>query len=276
MDKATDDAAGGSGSAEKEKTFTAPDLDYRPSEPDGFRPGIGMIGCGGITEEHLAAYRRAGYRVLALADIDVDRAEARRKEFFPEADVATDYSDLLARSDIQVADITTQPAERFPIIEAALAAGKHVLSQKPFVLDLDRGEHLVQLAKANGVRLAVNQNGRWAPHFSYLRTAVKEGLLGELASAHFRVHWDHGWVEGTPFEKVRHLILYDFAIHWFDILSCIMGNRPPRRVFASATRSVTQQVSPPLLCRRSWNTMVPRRRSSSMPTRDLVPWTRRL
>ena len=52
------------------------------------------------------------------------------------------------------------------MIETALAAGKHVLSQKPFVLDLDDGTRLADLADESGVVLAVNQNGRWAPHLS--------------------------------------------------------------------------------------------------------------
>ena len=56
--------------------------------------------------------------------------------------------------------------------QAAIDAGKHILSQKPFVVDLDVGEELVAQAEARGVKLAVNQNGRWAPHFSYMRQAV--------------------------------------------------------------------------------------------------------
>ena len=54
----------------------------------------------------------------------------------------------LARDDIDVVDITTHPAERPPLIETALTAGKHVLSQKPFVLDLDVGRRLADLADA--------------------------------------------------------------------------------------------------------------------------------
>ena len=49
------------------------------------------------------------------------------------------------------------------------------------------------------------------------------------------------------FETVRHLILYDFAIHWFDFLSTVMGGTRPRRVYASMARSATQSVAPPLL-----------------------------
>ena len=68
------------------------------------------------------------------------------------------------------------------MIEAALAAGKHVLSQKPFVLDLDAGARLCDLADAKGVRLAVNQNGRWAPHLAWMREAVRAGLIGAVQS----------------------------------------------------------------------------------------------
>jgi predicted dehydrogenase len=128
-----------------------------------------------------------------------------------------------------------------------LEARKHVLSQKPFVEDLAVGRTLAELADQQGVLLAVNQNGRWAPHWSYAREAVASGLLGELSAVHFDVHWDHSWVKDTAFENVRHLVLYDFAIHWFDILCCLMEDRKPLRVFASFGPSKTQVVRPSLL-----------------------------
>ena len=73
-------------------------------------------------------------------------------------------------------------AERVGLIEAALRAGKHVLSQKPFVLDLEVGKRLAALAAERGLHLAVNQNGRWAPHFRYALQAVRAGLIGPVAS----------------------------------------------------------------------------------------------
>lgn len=53
----------------------APDLPCRPADPRAYVPGIGLIGCGGISAHHLAAYRKAGYRVVALCDRTRDRAE---------------------------------------------------------------------------------------------------------------------------------------------------------------------------------------------------------
>lgn len=225
----------------------APDLAYRPCTPLEYRPSIAVIGCGGISAQHLAAYRAAGYRVVALCDRNEHKANERRADYFPDADVYTSFGDVLRRDDIEVVDITTHPHDRIAIVQDALVAGKHVLSQKPFALDLDWGEQMVELADRQGVRLAVNQNGRWAPHFSYLRQAVAGGMLGALTSAALTVHWDHSWIEQTRFNEVDDLILADFAIHWFDMLSCWFGDRLPRRVFASTARAEGQRARPPML-----------------------------
>lgn len=97
-----------------------------------------------------------------MCDLIPERVENRRKEFFPEAQTYTDYRQLLKRDDIEVVDIATHPQDREYLIPAALNAHKNVLSQKPFVLDLDKGHKFAELAKKNGVTVAINQNGRWA------------------------------------------------------------------------------------------------------------------
>jgi predicted dehydrogenase len=229
------------------KQIEAPELPYRPRDPRRWRAQIGLIGCGGITKDHLTAYRKAGYQVTAMCDAVMHRARKRKTEFYPEARVCRDYHDLLKRDDVEVVDIATHPHQRGKIIEDALLAGKHVLSQKPFVLDLDFGQRMVELADRRGVKLAVNQNGRWAPHFSYTREAIRAGLLGQVTAAHCSVHWDHNYLKGSPFEKLKHLILYDFGIHWFDILTCFLAGRRARRVYASTAHSPVQQLRPALL-----------------------------
>jgi predicted dehydrogenase len=159
----------------------------------------------------------------------------------------TDFHKVLKRSDVTVVDITTHPDVRPPLIEAALKAGKHVLSQKPYVLDLSVGRKLADLADERGLKLAVNQNGRWAPHFAYMREVIRAGLIGEVGTVDFEVHWDHHWVLGTDFEKVDNLVLYDFAIHWFDIATLFFGERQPRQVYAAAQKSRFQRALPPFL-----------------------------
>ncbi|GIW92167.1 MAG: NADH-dependent dehydrogenase [Pirellulaceae bacterium] len=232
---------------EKSKTERFLEVSYQPRWPATFRPPTALIGCGGITRHHLEAYRAANLPVVALCDIERSRAEERQRQFYPDAQVYTDYRELLRRDDIAVVDIATHPQQRVPIIEAALRARKHVLSQKPFVLDLATGRKLARLADRYGVHLAVNQNGRWAPHWSYARELVRLGLFGEIHSVSLSNHWNHGWIAGTPFDRVKHVILFDYAIHWFDILRCFLPDEPPRRVYAALRKSKTQVARPALL-----------------------------
>ncbi len=94
--------------------------------------------------------------------------------------------------------------------------------------------------------LAVNQQGRWAPHLSFMREAVRQGLIGELQSVHLAMHWDHSWIAGTHHETVDDLILYDFAIHWFDFLASLIGPSATS-VFATRARAAGQAARPPFL-----------------------------
>ncbi len=224
----------------------APELSYRPPMPAAYRPRIALVGAGGISAAHLAAYRRVGFDVAVICNRTLSKAEARRDEYFPEAEATDDIARTLVRDDIAVVDLTPYPAERRPMIETALSAGKHVLSQKPFALDLDAGARLCDLADEKGVLLAVNQNGRWAPHLAWMREAVRRGLIGDVQSCNISIFWDHGWIAGTPFEAIDDLVLYDFAVHWFDFLASLIGAKATS-VFATTARAAGQQVRPPML-----------------------------
>jgi predicted dehydrogenase len=225
----------------------APVLAYEPPMPRRYRPRIGLVGCGGISEHHLRAYRDAGWDVVAFYDPNREAAEKRRGDFYPQARVCASVEELLATPGLDVVDIATHAAVREPLIEQAIAARKHVLSQKPFALDLDRGRRLAALAAAAGVKLAVNQNGRWAPYFAYLRQAVRTGLIGEISSVTLTLNWDHTWTAGTAFEKMPHLVLYDFAIHWFDAAYSFFGGQAARSVYATVASAPGQPIKPPLV-----------------------------
>jgi predicted dehydrogenase len=223
------------------------DVPYLPRDVEGFSPRIGMIGCGGISGMHLAAYRAAGYQVVALCDIDVARAEARRAEFFPGADVYDSPEALLSRDDIEIVDIATHVDVRPTLVASALTRGKHVLSQKPFVRALADGDRLIALAAEKGLQLSVNQNGRWAPHFAYLLSAVRSGLIGTVSSADFAAYWAHDveFQHHPVFAQMHDLVLYDFGIHWFDVIARLFAGRAATRVTSTVRRTDGQLIPAP-------------------------------
>jgi predicted dehydrogenase len=225
----------------------APDLPYEVSDPRNYNPNIALVGCGGITEQHLIAYKRAGYNVVALCDIDSKAAQNGRDKYYPDAQIFTDYKDVLKLDAVEVIDFATHPEVRYKMMLEAVSAQKHILSQKPFVTDLDQGERLVEAADKGGVKIAVNQNGRWAPHFSYMRQAIKSQLIGEVAAVHMGISWNHNWIAGTPFEEIHELILFDFGIHWFDMLSAFLHNKEIDEVYAVTATFPQQEVKPPML-----------------------------
>jgi predicted dehydrogenase len=235
------------------RAVAVPRLAYEPRLPKRWRPGIGLIGCGSISQAHLRAYRAAGLNVVALCDLVPERARNRQKEFFPKAAVYESAREMLLRDDIEIVDVATHPRERPPLITAALESGRHVLSQKPFVVDLDVGRRFADLADRKGVKLAVNQNGRWAPYFSWMRQAVARGLVGEPWAVHMACHWNHEPpLLGTDFDRIHHIIFYDFAIHWFDALHTLLAGRKALRVTASVSRAPGQEARPPLLAQAAF------------------------
>ena len=224
----------------------APDLPYRPPTPRDRKQPIALVGAGGISAAHLDAYARHGLNVVAICSRDLKRATARRDAYFPSAHVTDDFDFLLSDPTLSVLDLTAHPDVRLDLMRRALNAGKHVLSQKPFVENIDDGLKLVELAARRGLKLAVNQNGRWAPHLSYIREAVHAGLIGEVTAVHLEIRWNHAWIAGTPFERIDDVILWDFGIHWFDFLASVIGERA-RSVYATAARAAGQAARPPLL-----------------------------
>ena len=215
--------------------------------------GIGLIGCGGISRGiHLPAYKAQGFRVVAVADISEENAK-KAAEIAEGVPYFTDHRRLLDLADVQVVDIATHPAPRAQLIRAALEAGKDVLSQKPFVLDLAVGRGLVALAKKKKRLLAVNQNGRWSPPWKVATEWIRAGAGGQVMTVRHHCHWNHNWIAPLAFDKVHHAILYDFAIHWFDITCCWLPGRRAQTVVASAIKARNQKATPPLLAHAAAN-----------------------
>jgi predicted dehydrogenase len=215
-------------------------LDYRPSFPPEYSPGIGVVGCGHIVKAaHLPAYTKYGLDVVGVYDVAPEATSGVAEEFGVRH-VFESLDELLARPEIEVVDIATHPSVRLELVRRALAAGKHVLAQKPFALDLAEARAVVDEAERRGVRLAVNQNGRWAPPWRLATMLIEEGAVGEVFAVTHLYDRDFRFVLGMHYDRIEHLLVYDYSIHWIDISRCWLDGKTPRSVQALEYRTPAQ------------------------------------
>ena len=217
--------------------------DYRPRFPDDYRPGVGIIGCGGIVKlAHLPAYTDYGVDVVGVYDAAPEATTGIQARFPVVGRVFDSVDELLADPRIGIVDIATHPAARRSLIERAIDAGKHVLSQKPFAVDLPAARSLVERAERQGVRLAVNQNGRWAPPWRIATLLIEQGHIGDVCAVTHLFEHDFDWTVGTPYDEIDHFVLYDFAIHWIDITRCWLRDKAVATVSAREYRTPAQSA----------------------------------
>lgn len=210
--------------------------------------GIGLIGCGSIAQgAHLPAYRKYGFVVVGAFDVFPEALQTVRDDFG--VTPFTSIDDLLADRRVLVADVAVRTEDRYPVIQKALEAGKHVLSQKPFAPTLDEARSLVALADERGLTIGVNQNGRWAPSWRQATVWREQGAIGEVRHITHDFHTSFAWTVGRHFDAQEHFVLYDYASHWFDITRCWLEGKTVVQVRAWDTRSGAQGAN----SRTPWN-----------------------
>ncbi|MFD0665774.1 Gfo/Idh/MocA family protein [Thermocatellispora tengchongensis] len=206
--------------------------------PPEHRLPIAIVGAGSIVDvAHLPAYRAAGLEITGLYDLDAAKAaEVAARHGVPKVYASLD--DLLADDRARVVDIAVAPEAQPAIARAAIAAGRHLLCQKPFAPDVATGEELVALAAAGGVKVAVNQQLRFDEGIAAARAMVRAGWIGAPTAMTFTVNiftdwsgWD--WLVGT--ERLE--IVYH-SIHYLDAIRSILGD--PELVFCTGSRTAGQ------------------------------------
>ena len=140
--------------------------------------GVGIIGCGNIAFSYLKlAPLFRSINALAVADLNMDAAVARAEEFSVRAETV---DGLLAASDIEIIVNLTIPAAHFEVTRQILEAGKHAYSEKPFVLTLEEGEALRELAAKKGLRVGSAPDTFLGGAHQLARSTIDEGMVGEI------------------------------------------------------------------------------------------------
>ncbi len=208
--------------------------------------GVGVIGCGNIS----VAYMRLaplfkGIEIRACADLDKAAAKARAEEFKIRAETV---EGLLASPDIDIVVNLTVPAAHYDVSRAALDAGKHVYSEKPFVLSLREGQDLARRAAKKGLRIGSAPDTFLGGAHQQARHLVDTGAIGKVTSgtAHVLSHGMEHWHPNPDFFfKPGGGPMLDLGPYYVTNLIQLVG--PVRRVcavtsMASPTRTITSKL----------------------------------
>ncbi|GLS31763.1 Predicted dehydrogenase [Mesorhizobium albiziae] len=155
--------------------------------------GVGIIGCGNISTTYFQlAPLFKGIEVRAGADINMDAAKARAKEYGVRAE---SVDGLLKSDDIDIVVNLTVPAVHYDVSKQVLDAGKHVYSEKPFVLAVKEGLDLKKRADKKGLRVGSAPDTFLGGAHQLARDLIDSGKLGRITSgtchvmSHGMEHW---------------------------------------------------------------------------------------
>jgi len=206
------------------------DLTIRPD----FRRPIAIVGAGGIVEgAHLPAYQAAGLDVVGIFDVNAGLASAVAARFGLRTAFAS-LDDLLA-SEAEVIDIAVPPWEQPAVVQAALAARKHVLCQKPLALEVGTATALVEAAERAGLLLAVNQQMRFEEGMAAARAMVQQDWVGDALTMSVLVNVASDWTRWPWLASSDRLEILYHSIHYLDSVRSVLGD--PTRVWCTGSRT---------------------------------------
>jgi predicted dehydrogenase len=199
---------------------TAPDRTGR----NALRAGV--VGTGFIGVVHVDALRRIGVEVAGVVGSSEARAAAKGI-----APAYPSYDALLADGSIDVVHLTTPNDLHYDQAKRALAAGKHVVCEKPLAMTSEQSEELVRLATSSGLVHCTNFNVRFYPIVQEARERVRAGELGAVWNVHggYLQDWlatpeDWNWrLEPARGGDLR--AVGDIGSHWMDLAQFVTGSR---------------------------------------------------
>ena len=189
-----------------------------------------VVGTGFIGVVHVEALRRLGIEVTGIVGSTAERAAEKSKAAGLPAPYPS-FEAMLADPAVEVVHLTTPNRLHFEQARAALAAGKHVVCEKPLGMDSTETAELVRLAEQSGLVHAVNINIRFYAQVQETRARVQAGEIGDvrLISGGYLQDWllldtDWNWrldpAEGGSLRAVG-----DIGSHWLDLVQYVTGRR---------------------------------------------------
>lgn len=193
---------------------------------------IGIIGAGRIGKVHADALTRriAGVKVLAIADVNAQAAQAAGVEYGI-MQVTDNYHDVLNNAAVDAVVICSSTDTHSQFITEAALAGKHIFCEKPIDFDLGRIDGALAAADQAGVKLQIGFNRRFDPNHARVKQAVVNGDIGTPHLLHI-ISRDPA-PPPLSYIKVSGGMFLDMTIHDFDMARFLIGSEV-EEIYAAA------------------------------------------
>lgn len=199
---------------------------------------IGIIGCGQIAQQHMAAYAKLeGAQMVAFCDMNLAAAQKAAETYGP-AEAYSDYREVLAREDIDAVDVCLHNNLHMPMTVAGLKAGKHVYCEKPMAGSYRDALTMLETARETGKHLHIQLAQLYSDATRAAKELIAEGALGDVFHARSSGFRRRGrpYVDGygTPnFVQKKQAsggALYDMGVYHISQILFLMGNPEVQRV----------------------------------------------
>ncbi len=210
--------------------------------------GAAVIGTGFIGTVHVEALRKIGVQVRGVLGSTPERGAARADALGVSHAYAS-LDEILADASVDVVHVTSPNHLHVPQASAILAAGRHVVCEKPLALTARESGALAAQAGASGLVNAVNFNIRFYPLHQHVREIIAAGDLGDvrLVTGHYFQDWllletDWNW-RLDPDQGGALRAVGDIGSHWLDLMAFVSG-QPIVSVMADFATFVTARQEP--------------------------------
>src|ERR671938_1659113 len=195
------------------------------------RIGMGLVGPGFVGAHHIDAVRRLGFVDVVAVAASSDASARRKADALGVPKAYGSYEALIDDPDVHVVHNTTPNYLHVPVIMAALARRKHVVSDKPLAMTSSDAGRLWQAAVDAGVVHAVTFNYRGNPLVQHAREMIAQGEIGPVHFAHgsYLQDWllqptDFSW-RLEPDKGGESSAIADIGSHWCDLVQHVIGQQ---------------------------------------------------
>ena len=189
---------------------------------------IGLIGCGRISLQHLAAINNFKNQIQLVAVSDINKEKARKVGQKYNIPFYINYRNLLKKRDLDLVVICAPNGLHYPIGIATAKAGKHALIEKPLALNLREADDLISMFKTEKRELFVVMQVRYNQALRRLKKVIQDGNLGKIYNATLTIRWTRpqSYFQAVSWRGTKSLdggALLNQGIHYIDAFQWILG-----------------------------------------------------